>query len=223
MRYLLLALVLIGLGGCSEDRKKEVLKEGQLFNDKVQAAVFDSSTLSPYIPDGELTPEKDFRINGKDKPTLKIDTTGWMLEVRGNVKHPGFYSLQQIQTLGKQVENVRHVCVEGWSIKVKWAGTRLSDFLDWVGVDPKAKYLFAECADNYYVPYDMASVRHPQSLLCYEAYGKPLTIDHGAPVRIVMPTKLGYKSAKWLKRITVTDKKPGGYWEDKGYDWHGGI
>jgi DMSO/TMAO reductase YedYZ molybdopterin-dependent catalytic subunit len=217
-------LLLLGIqfGACSDESKDAVLHRGQAFNDKVQAGIFDSSKLSPEFPESELTPESKFRVNDKgDKP--KIDTATYRLEVRGLVARPGFYTLDQVKSLGKTIERVRHVCVEGWSIKPKWAGTRLADFLDWVGVDPKAKYLLAECADGYYVPYDMPSVRHPQTLLCYEAYDKPLTRDHGAPLRIVMPVKLGYKSAKWLTRITVTDKKPGGYWEDQGYDWNGGL
>jgi len=224
-RYWLFFICFIVLAsgiGCSEERKDAVLHQGQLFNDKVQGAVFNHDKPSPTIPDSELTPESQFRVNGKGA-TPKIDTANWRLEVRGLVKHPGLYTLGQVKTLNKKIENVRHVCVEGWSIKVKWAGTRLSDFLDWVGVDTSAKYLLAECADGYYVPYDMASVRHPQSLLCYEAYNKPLTPDHGAPLRIVMPTKLGYKSAKWITKLIVTNKKPGGYWEDQGYDWFGGI
>ena len=69
----------------------------------------------------------------------------------------------------------------------------------------------------------MPSVLHPQTLLSYEAYGSPLTLEHGAPLRIVMPVKLGYKSAKWISKIVVTNEKPGGYWEDQGYDWFAGL
>jgi DMSO/TMAO reductase YedYZ molybdopterin-dependent catalytic subunit len=105
----------------------------------------------------------------------------------------------------------------------KWGGTPLRDFLRSVGVNEKAKYVLAECGDDYFTSYDMPSAIHVQTLLCYEAYNKPLTIPHGAPMRIVMPTKLGYKSAKWVSKITVTNQKPGGYWEDQGYDWFAGI
>ena len=210
--------------GCAEKDKDKVLHQGQLFNDKVQSEVFSGQKLAPTYTDAELTPESGFRVNGKDTgPPPQIDPKTYRLEVRGLVLHPGSYSLDQIESLPKQVENVRHVCVEGWSMKAKWGGIRMCDFLDWLGVDKNAKYLMAECADGYYVPYDMASVRHPQSLLCFEAYNKPLSAEHGAPLRIVMPTKLGYKSAKWVTRLTVLNVKPGGYWEDQGYDWFGGI
>jgi DMSO/TMAO reductase YedYZ molybdopterin-dependent catalytic subunit len=211
------------LASCSDEQKDAVLEKGQRFNDKVQASVFDSSRLAPTYADRDLTPESGFRVNGKDPKPPVIDVARYHLEISGLVKHPGLYTLDQVKQLDKKVENVRHVCVEGWSMKPKWGGTRLSDFLDWVGADLNAKYLRADCADGYYVPYDMPSVRHPQSLLCYEAYNKPLTAEHGAPLRIVMPTKLGYKSAKWITKLTITNEKPGGYWEDQGYDWYGGL
>jgi DMSO/TMAO reductase YedYZ molybdopterin-dependent catalytic subunit len=190
----------------------------------VQASVFDSTRLTKPISDAELTPESKFRTNSYDTDRPNSDTgANWRLEVRGMVKYPGYYSLEQIKTLGKTVENTKHVCVEGWSQNVKWGGTRLRDFLDWIGTSPDAKYVYVECADKYYTSYDMPSARHPETLLCYEAYNKPLALEHGAPCRIVMPVKLGYKSAKWLVKLVVTDKKPGGYWEDQGYDWNAGL
>jgi len=211
------------LAACSEEKRDAFLHQGQLFNDKVQSAVFSESRLAPTYPDSDLTPESQFRVNGKDNGPPQFDRAVWNLELAGLVKHPGRYSLDQVKLMPRHVQNVRHVCVEGWSMIPKWGGVRLSDFLKWVGADLTAKYLFAECADQYYVPYDMPSALHSQTLLCYEAYNKPLTLEHGAPLRIVMPTKLGYKSAKWVTRLTVTNSKPGGYWEDQGYDWFGGI
>jgi DMSO/TMAO reductase YedYZ molybdopterin-dependent catalytic subunit len=105
----------------------------------------------------------------------------------------------------------------------KWGGTPLRGLLELAGVRPEARYIAVESADDYTTSYDMPSALHAQTLICYEAYGKPLTIEHGAPVRIVIPTKLGYKSAKWVRKIVVTNDKPGGYWEDQGYDWFAGI
>ena len=105
----------------------------------------------------------------------------------------------------------------------RWGGTPLRDFLKFVGADMNANYVSVKCGDDYYTGYDMPSALHPQTLLCYEAYNKPLTLEHGAPVRITMPTKLGYKSAKWISSLEVTNTKPGGYWEDQGYEWFAGI
>ena len=95
-----------------------------------------------------------------------------------------------------------------------------------IGANTGAKFLEVECADDYYESIDMASALHPQSLFCYEMYGQPLDRGHGAPLRLQMPTKLGYKQAKYLDTIRVTNVlKPGktGYWEDQGYSWFGGL
>jgi DMSO/TMAO reductase YedYZ molybdopterin-dependent catalytic subunit len=99
----------------------------------------------------------------------------------------------------------------------------MRELMTQAGVDVNAKYVKVECGDEYFTSYDLKSILHSQTLLAYEAYSKPLSLQHGAPVRIVMPTKLGYKSAKWINKITVTNEKPGGYWEDQGYDWFAGL
>jgi DMSO/TMAO reductase YedYZ molybdopterin-dependent catalytic subunit len=88
------------------------------------------------------------------------------------------------------MQNTRHICIEGWDVIGNFAGTRVDDFLTHVGADASARFLEVECADDYYESIDMASARHPQSLLCYEMYGQPLSREHGAPLRLVMPTKL---------------------------------
>jgi DMSO/TMAO reductase YedYZ molybdopterin-dependent catalytic subunit len=204
-------------------KTESFLRGSQLFNDWVQSIVFSGTKLSPELPHSEITPEHNFRVNTDSPHDLNLNLATWALEVGGLVSKPGRYSLDQVQRLPKKVMNTRHVCVEGWSMVPHWGGARLADFLTAVGAASNAKYVYVACGDGYYTSYDIASARHPQSLLCYEAYDKPLTLDHGAPLRIVMPTKLGYKSAKWLTNIFVTNEKPGGYWEDQGYDWFAGI
>ena len=231
MKILFSFFVIYFLGGfllsCDatpDGKVEDALKGFQKVDDDLKAKLFSTKKLSPSIADKNLTPESKYRENSYDTDRPPSDTTSnWRLEVRGNVKYPGYYSLEQIKTLGMTVENAKHVCVEGWSQNVKWGGTPLWRFLDWIGADPKAGYIYVECSDKYYESYDIESARHPQTLLCYEAYNKPLTLERGAPCRIVMPTKLGYKSAKWIVKLVVTEKKPGGYWEDQGYDWHGGL
>ena len=116
--------------------------------------------------------------------------------------------------------------MEGWDVIGSFGGTRASDFLRSIGADTSARFLEAECVDGYYESIDMGTVLHPQTLFCYEMYGKPLDRGHGAPLRLQMPTKLGYKQAKYLDTIRVSnvlraDKR--GYWEDQGYDWYGGL
>jgi DMSO/TMAO reductase YedYZ molybdopterin-dependent catalytic subunit len=155
-----------------------------------------------------------------------VDLDRWTLTVEGLVQHPGEYKLSQIQALPKVTQNTRHVCVEGWDVIGSFGGTRASDFLRAIGADTSARFLEAECADGYYESIDMETMLHPQTLFCYEMYGKPLDRGHGAPLRLQMPTKIGYKQAKYLDTIRVTnvlraDKR--GYWEDQGYSWYGGL
>ncbi len=214
------------LAGCDltpSGKTESFLRAFQKVNDWVQGKVFDGTKLAPEYADGELTPEDGFRVNDYDTDEPDVDLENWTLNVSGLVTKPGAYSLEQISGLSKRVMNTRHCCVEGWSMIPKWGGTPIRDFLAHVGADVGAKYVSVQCGDDYYTSYDMASALHPQSLLCYEAYGKPLTLEHGAPLRIVMPTKLGYKSAKWISALEVTNEKPGGYWEDQGYDWFAGL
>jgi len=199
------------------------LRSIQKFTDWVQMKVFDPAKLAPEYADAALTPEGGFRVNDYDTDEPDVDPASWTLTIDGLVKKPGKYTLRDISSFPKKIMNTRHCCVEGWSMIPKWGGAVAKDFLESTGADLTARYVSVQCGDDYYVPYDMQSVLHPQTLFCYEAYGKPLSLEHGAPLRIVMPTKLGYKSAKWITRLTITNEKPGGYWEDQGYDWFAGI
>jgi DMSO/TMAO reductase YedYZ molybdopterin-dependent catalytic subunit len=106
-----------------------------------------------------------------------------------------------------------------------FGGVRLGDVLTLVGADLKARVLEIACADDYYESLDMATARHSQSLLCDEMYGRPLTRAHGAPLRLVLPTKLGYKQAKYIVGLRVTNVlgSKRGYWVDQGYSWYGGL
>ena len=225
-RKLLQLSPLVLLAGCDYSPSGKVdsfLTSFQKFTDWVQEKVFDKDKLALEYSDDELTPIDGFRVNGYDTDEPEIDFENWKLSVAGLVKKTGEYTLEQIQSFPKKIMNTRHCCVEGWSMIPKWSGTRMIDFMKSIGIDETAKYVSVECGDDYYTCFDMPSFLHSQTLLCYEAYNKPLDLQHGAPVRIVMPTKLGYKSAKWLNKIIVTNEKPGGYWEDQGYDWFAGL
>ena len=216
-------LLLAGCDASPGERTESFLRAVQRFNDWIQSKAFDPTKLAPEYANAEVTPEDGFRVNGKDADDPDIDVENWTLNVEGRVSKPGSYTLEQIAALPKRVMNTRHCCVEGWSMIPRWGGTPLREFLRLVGADAHAQYLAVECGDDYSTSYDMPSALHPQTLLCYDAYDKPLSLSHGAPVRIVMPTKLGYKSAKWVNKIIVTNEKPGGYWEDQGYDWFAGL
>jgi DMSO/TMAO reductase YedYZ molybdopterin-dependent catalytic subunit len=204
--------------------RKPLLRAGLGFSDWASARLFRSGHLAPTFADSDLTPFSKFPINGYDVDDPQVDFDKWTLTVAGVVKKPGDYTLAQIQSLPKFTQNTRHVCVEGWDVIGNFGGVRLSDFLTMIGTDTTARFLTVECADDYYESLDMATALHPQTLLCYEMYGQPLTREHGAPLRLSIPTKVGYKQAKYLTDLTVTNVLARvGYWEDQGYSEFYGL
>ena len=224
-RELLKLTPVVALGAFAIPRVREpLLKTGLGFSDWVSANIFRSGHLAPTFADSELTPFDRFPINGYDVEDPDVDFAKWNLTVSGAVRKPGDYALDQIQDLPKITQNTRHVCVEGWDVIGRFAGARLSDFLTMTGADTTARFITVECADDYYESLDMATALHPQTLLCYEMYGQPLTRDHGAPLRLNIPTKVGYKQAKYLTDLKVTNVlKKVGYWEDQGYSEFYGL
>ncbi|MGB8065122.1 MAG: molybdopterin-dependent oxidoreductase [Candidatus Sulfotelmatobacter sp.] len=201
-----------------------LLKKGLGFSDWMSARLFRRGHLAPTFSDSELTPFEKFPINDYDVDDPGVIFENWTLTVSGLVEKPGDYKLQQIQALPPVRQNTRHVCVEGWDVIGRFGGARLSDFLNVIGADTSAKFITVACADDYYESLDMATALHPQTLLCYEMYDRPLTREHGAPLRLNVPTKIGYKQAKYLTDLKVTnvlDKV--GYWEDQGYSSFYGL
>jgi len=195
-----------------------LLKAGLGFSDWASAKLFRTGHPAPTFSDSELTPFNKFPINGYDVDDPGVDFDKWNLTVAGAVQKAGDYTLAQFQSLPKVTQNTRHVCVEGWDAIGKFGGARLSDFLAMIGADTSARFVTVECADDYYESLDMATALHPQTLLCYEMYGQPLTREHGAPLRLNIPTKVGYKQAKYLTDLKVTNVlERVGYWEDQGY------
>ena len=186
--------------------------------------------------------DRVFRVNGFSTP---IDASyqrlvadhfrSYKLVVEGAVERPTALTLAQLQSMSQRTQITRHDCVEGWSAIGKWSGVPLGAVLDAVQVRPDARYVVFHCLDNdgsgtmYYESLDMHQARHPQALLALRLNDALLDPDHGAPVRLRVPTQLGYKSAKWVGRIDVVGTFAtigagmGGYWEDRGYEWYAGI
>lgn len=201
-----------------------LLKKGLATSDWISSKLFRSGHLATTFPDAELTSSEKFPINGYDVEDPEVDFAAWSLTVSGAVQKSGDYKLAEVQALPKIRQNTRHVCVEGWDVIGRFGGARLSDFLKNVGADLNARFLTVECADDYYETIDMATALHPQSLLCYEMYDQPLTREHGAPLRLSIPTKVGYKQAKYLTDLKVTNVvQRFGYWEDQGYSEFYGL
>jgi DMSO/TMAO reductase YedYZ molybdopterin-dependent catalytic subunit len=204
--------------------RSKFMERGLGVGDWLSAAIFRRNHLAPTFSSSQLTPFNRFPLNTYDVDDPGVDFDAWTLTVDGDVSRPGKYSLAQIKSLPLQRQNTMHICVEGWDVIGRFGGARVSDFLRLAGANTNAKFLHVECADDYYESLDMPSALQPQSLLCYEMYDQPLTREHGAPLRFSLPTKLGYKSAKYLTALRVTDIiPPKGYWEDQGYSQDAGI
>jgi DMSO/TMAO reductase YedYZ molybdopterin-dependent catalytic subunit len=226
-RELLKLAPVIALGAFAIPKWQEPLVlKGQEFSDWASSKLFGRQRLAQTFADNDVAPLNRFPYNYYDVLDPEVDLENWTLSVDGLVQRPCEYKLQQIQALPKIVQNTRHVCVEGWDVIGNFGGTRASDLLQVLGADLTARYVEVECADDYYESIDMATMLHPQTLFCYEMYGTPLERGHGAPLRLQMPTKLGYKQAKYLNTLRVTNLLTGGkqgYWEDQGYSWYGGL
>jgi len=224
-RELLKVAPVLALGAFAIPGSQEwLLKKGLGFSDWASGLLFRREHLAPTFSDSEVTPFNKFPINGYDVDDPGVIFENWTLTVAGAVQKPGDYTLAQIQALPLQRQNTRHICVEGWDVIGRFGGTRFSNFLKMVGADTSARYITMGCADDYYETLDMATALHPQTLLCWEMYDRPLTREHGAPLRLNIPTKVGYKQAKYLTDIKVTsviDKV--GYWEDQGYPYYYGL
>jgi DMSO/TMAO reductase YedYZ molybdopterin-dependent catalytic subunit len=224
-RELLKLTPVLALGAFAIPSLQEgLLKKGLGFSDWASARLFRSGHLATTFDNSELTPFAKFPLNTYDVNDPGVIFENWTLTVSGAVKKPGNYTLAQVQALPRFRQNTRHICVEGWDVIGRFGGARLSDFLQLVGADPTARFITVNCADDYYESLDMATALHPQTLLCYEMYEQPLTRQHGAPLRLQIPTKIGYKQAKYLTDLKVShvlDRV--GYWEDQGYSWFYGL
>ena len=119
---------------------------------------------------------------------------------------------------------VEFKCIEGWSTITHFGGVRFSDFAERYAPRSNAQYVSLVTPDGgYYVGWDIESIMHPQTLLCYEMDGMPLTIPHGAPLRLASPTKYGIKQIKRIGTIELTHERPRDYWAENGYDWYAGL
>jgi DMSO/TMAO reductase YedYZ molybdopterin-dependent catalytic subunit len=193
------------------------------FNDWLSRVLFSPERLArTYDPSERSLSFPSYHIS-RMTPTLE-DPASWRLEVGGMVDRPLTLSLDDLRRPAGLTYTVKHHCVEGWSAIATWTGIPLRTVAEMAGVRPGARYLRFDSFDNgYYNGWDLESAMHPQTILAYGFNGGDLMPDHGAPLRLYAPHKLGYKLTKYLTRITFTDQRPGGYWEDQGYPWYGGV
>ncbi len=213
------------LSGCAitdENSVETALMQVSRFNDKVQGWLFDSTRLAPTYPDSMITRPFPFNAYYGEDEIREIEEEGYRLEVTGLVADKRTWTLAELRAMPQTDQVTRHICVEGWSAIGKWGGVPFADFLRRVGADLSAKYVGFKCADDYYTSIDMPTALHPQTLLTLTYDSQPLPPRYGFPMKLRMPTKLGYKNPKHIQAIFVTNTYPGGYWEDQGYNWFGG-
>ena len=214
--------LITGCGVVNDESAEKVLMRISSFNDRVQAWLFDPDKLAPTFPESMITRPFPFNAFYSRDEAPEVDGEAYQLEVSGLVGDKQKWSLAALRALPQASQVTRHICVEGWSAIGKWGGVRFSDFLRRIGADTTAKYVGFKCADDYYTSIDMPTALHAQTLLTLTYDGKTLPREYGFPMKLRMPTKLGYKNPKHIVALFVTNTPPGGYWEDQGYNWFGG-
>jgi len=213
------------LSGCNltdDESVQRVLEGMSRWNDRAQGWLFSQTKLAPEFPESAIT--KPFPFNGyyPEAEVIEVDAKSYTLELAGLVRDKKPWTLPELYALPQTSQITRHICVEGWSAIGKWSGVRFSEFLARIGADTTAKYVGFECADDYSTSIDMATALHPQTLLTFRFADQTLPPKYGFPMKLRIPTKLGFKNPKHIAAIEVTNEYPGGYWEDQGYNWFSG-
>jgi len=214
------------LSGCDiidSDAAEGALARISRFNDRVQAWLFNPNKLAPTYPDSMITRPFPFNAYYEEDDAPEVDAATYKLEVGGLVDDKKSWTLEELYALPQEKQVTRHVCVEGWSAIGSWTGVRLSEFLKRVGADTRASYVWFQCADTYSTTIDMPTALHPQTQMTFRFADEILPRKYGFPMKIRMPTKLGFKNPKHVLAMHVTNKDLGGYWEDRGYNWFSGL
>lgn len=205
-------------------------------NEELARDYFSTERLSPTFAPDSVSAD---RVNGDLGLDEAVDVTAWELRVEGLASEdaPLMLGLNAIQQLPRLEMVAEFRCIEGWSVVVRWTGARFADFMK--AYPPQTRsgepfsldnpedlppYVSMATPDGgYYVGLDMESMLHPQTLLCYERNGTPLSQEHGAPLRLVIPVKYGVKNIKRIGTIRYSTLRPADYWAERGYDWYVGL
>lgn len=213
------------LTGCNvtdEESVEKALMAVSRWNDRVQAWLFDPARLAPEYPESAITRLFPFNAYYGEDEAPQVDAADYRLELSGLIRERRPWTLPELYALPQVSQVTRHVCVEGWSAIGKWSGTPFRSFLERIGADTGARYVGFKCDDDYYSSIDMATALHPQTLLAFRYADQILPAKYGFPMKLRVPTKLGFKNPKHIRAIFVTNVYPGGYWEDQGYNWFSG-
>ncbi|MBS0193413.1 MAG: molybdopterin-dependent oxidoreductase [Proteobacteria bacterium] len=233
----------LALSGCDKlagtNWFSHALAQSGPLTEAAQRALTPNDALAREYTKADIAPV--FRPNGSIDPQdydyldhVENGFRDWRLQVRGLVEKPLSLSLDELRAMPARSQITRHDCVEGWSCIGQWKGVLLKNVLLQAGVKPQARFVVFRCMDTlgdalYYESCRLVDAFHPQTILAYELNGQPLPVANGAPLRVRLERKLGYKQAKYLSTIELVDGYAGigggkgGFWEDRGYDWFGGI
>src|SRR6516162_3581802 len=208
------------IDGSSAER---ALMQVSYFNDRVQAWLFRREKLAPTYSDADVT--RPFPFNGyyPEDDAPEVDGEDYKFLVGGLVENKKSWTLNELYALPQETQITRLVCVEGWSAIGKWTGVPLRDFLKRIGADLTAKYVHFACAEGYWVSIDMPSALHPQTQMTFKFDAEILPAKFGFPLRIRIPTKLGFKNPKHVLGLAVLNQFTGGYWEERNYNWFSGL
>ena len=238
------------LAGCDKLSQNETfvdtLKSAQHLSNAAGKIVAPKRAMAQEFTQADVP--ATFRGNGTLNPMdadyqalRQAGFAGYKLMVTGLVETPLSLSLDELKAMPSRTQITRHDCVEGWSCIGKWKGVPLGHILDQAGPTAEAKYVVFRCFDSmdapsldgtdtrYYESIDLDEAHHAQTILAYDLNDQPLPVTNGAPIRCRVERQLGYKQAKYVKAIELVasfDKirgGKGGYWEDEGYEWYGGI
>ena len=238
------------LAGCDRLSQNEsfvdTLKSAQHLSRAAQKLVAPRPAMAQEFGPAEVA--QTFRSNGSLNPgdaeyvaLRNAGFAGYRLVVGGLVDKPAELTLEQLKAMPARTQITRHDCVEGWSCIGKWKGVQLGAILDMVQPKAEAKFVVFRCFDSmdgpsldghdsrYYESIDLDDAHHVQTILAYELNDKALPISNGAPLRCRVERQLGYKQAKYIRAIELVASfadirgGKGGYWEDEGYEWYGGI
>ncbi len=242
----------LALSGCNQfdflaqrgNPVREVIEQANVLTYSAQRALIGDQVLAREYGQSEI--RQGMKPNGSTEPTTieymflrQANFEPYRLTIKGMVEREVSFSLAELRNMPARTQITRHDCVEGWSCIAKWTGTPLGPVLDQAGVKPGARFAVYHCFDNiqrtlsgdilYYTSSDLVDAYHPQSILAYGLNDQTLPVSNGAPIRLRVERALGYKQPKYLHTIELVDDLAaigggnGGYWEDNGYDWYGGI
>lgn len=214
------------LTGCDivdGDTAESALRVVSRFNDSVQAFIFDPAKLAPTYPDSAITRPFPFNAYYAEDEAPEVDAADYAFVVGGLVADKKAWTLAELYALPQEKQITRHVCVEAWSAIGSWTGCPLRHFLRRVGANTRAKYVWFRCAEGYSNTIDMATALHPQTQMTFKFGDDILPRAYGFPMKIRMPTKLGFKNPKYVVAMEVTNEDRGGYWENQNYNWFSGL